>query len=86
MSHLGAQVSLDELGDSLFLLCPARRLALNALCPMDRDWHVRSQTQPTGRRAEGFTPWLQAKGSGCREETLAHRILLGDRWEEIGQS
>lgn len=47
MSHLGAQVSLDKVGDSLFLLCPARRLALNALCPMDRDWHVRSQTQPT---------------------------------------
>lgn len=74
MSHLGAQVSLDKMGDSLLLLCPARRLALNALCPMDRDWHVRSQTQPTGRGAEGFTPvaagqgeWVQRGDPGTQE-------------------
>lgn len=34
-------------------------------CPMDRDWHKRSQTQPTGREAEGFTP-VVAEGRGRR--------------------
>lgn len=63
MSHLGAQVSLEKMGDSLFLLCQAGRLALNALCPMDRDWHMRSQSQPTGGGAEGFS-------SGCRPEEV----------------
>lgn len=77
MNHLGAQLSLEQMeGSTLFLLCRARRLALNALCPMDGDWHTRSQTQPIGRELRDSPRWLQARGSGCREETQSLRRLL----------
>lgn len=59
MSCLGAQVSRADGASTLFLLCQAGRLALNALCPMDGDWHTRSQTQPTGRE-------LRGSPGGCR--------------------
>lgn len=77
MNHLGAQLSLEQMeGSTSFLLCRARRLALNALCPMDGDWHTRSQTQPIGRELRDSPRWLQARGSGCREETQSLRRLL----------
>lgn len=77
-SHLGAQVSFEQMeGPALYLLCRARRLALNALCPTDGDWHTRSQTQPIGRELGDSPRWLQARGCGCRgRETQALRRLL----------
>lgn len=72
MSCLGAQVSLEQMGDSnLFLLCQAGRLALNALCPMDGDWHTRSQTQPTGRELRG-SPGGCRPGEVCAGRRVSH--------------
>lgn len=91
MSHLGAQVSLEQMeGSALSLLCGARRLALNALCPRDGDWHTRSQTQPIGRELRDSPRWLQARGSGCRgrdpvtQETP--ELTLGRHWPVLGIS
>lgn len=83
-SHLGAQVPPELMeGSALSLPCPARRVALNAFCPMDGDWHTRSQTQPVGRELRDSPGWLQ-RGDPVAQGTP--ELMLGRRWPGLGTS
>lgn len=66
-----AKVSSEQIREStLFLLCQARRLALNVLCLMDGDWHHEEPNTANRQRELRDSPGcLQARRSGCREET-----------------